>query len=74
MTKSPFKQETVSLSLERKRGVIDILRERFPGTWRWAPMSHRWEHSDGWWVEPRLAMDSDGIRYFRSDTGEELFL
>lgn len=64
----------IDLSKFREKRVIDVLRERYPGRWRYEhPV--RWVHEDGWYVEARslLAPQYDGddetcvTRYYAVD-------
>ena len=61
--------------------VIDVLRRKFPGRWKYNRRRNTWHHEDGWHVYT-CAMSSaryDGddsytTHYRRSDTGEIVFL
>jgi hypothetical protein len=62
------------------RRVIDALRSEFDNEWFYDPRQNKWFNKDGWYVyscaalSPRWDGDDDSfsIRYYRSDTGEQL--
>ncbi|MGW8178504.1 MAG: hypothetical protein ACWGQW_07035 [bacterium] len=63
------------------RRVIDALRAEFGGQWHYDPkLGQRWFNKEGWNVyrcaaySPRWDGDDDSftIRYYRSDTGEQI--
>jgi len=67
---------------KRRPRIITLLRRAFSGRWDYNWLLHRWEHEDGWAVEPRAALapkfdgddDSFVTRYYRTDNGEEVCL
>lgn len=75
----PHRQELELSEPTKSKRVIDRLRDKFPGmNWRWSSMAHRWEtdiaNAPNWAVEPRIGLEDNTVRYFRTDTGEEVIL
>jgi hypothetical protein len=60
--------------MAKRMRVIDQLRRRFPGTWRYNAKANRYEHADGWHVSPYAVQcgyveDDYTTGWMRSDTG-----
>jgi hypothetical protein len=74
--------DMAGLSQVRVVSVIQALRERYPGRWRWNKARRIWEHESGWHVyvcaslAPRYDGDDDNFitEYRRSDTRELVYL
>jgi hypothetical protein len=64
-----------------RRRIIDQLRRQYPGKWRFEPPCY-WHYEAGWYVQVHTCLDAHregdaetySKRYFRSDTGDEVFL